>query len=108
MPETGIPPTSVPLTITPEAAERLRGEADFSRAFLSVRHLLGCGGNGFRISVEENDPDEGHRFVAAGIPVVMDDFAFHRLRGAILEIDPDPAGEGYRLNHPDAVMTTFC
>jgi Fe-S cluster assembly iron-binding protein IscA len=101
-------PTPAPLTITPDAAARLKGEADFSRSVLVVRHLLGCGGTGFRISVEENAPDEGHRFEAAGIPVVMDDFAFRRLEGAILEVDPDPAGEGYRLNHPDAVLTTFC
>ena len=67
-----------------------------------------CGGTGFRVSVEQNAPDEGHRFVASGIPVVMDDYAFHKLSGAILEVDEDPAGEGYRLNHPDAVMTTFC
>ena len=100
--------TSGPLTITPDAAERLKGEADFSRSVLVVRHLLGCGGTGFRISVEENAPDEGHRFEAAGIPVVMDDFAFRRLEGAILEVDPDPSGDGYRLNHPDAVLTTFC
>ena len=99
---------AVPLTITPEAAERLRSEADFSRAVLCVRHMLGCGGSGFRISVEENAPDEGHRFEASGIPVVMDDHAFRRLRGAVLEVDPDPAGEGFRLEHPDAVMTTFC
>lgn len=97
-----------PLTITPEAAERLKAEADFSRSVLCVRHLLGCGGAGFRISVEENAPDEGHCFEAAGIPVMMDDYAYRRLRGAILEIDPDPAGEGFRLNHPDAVLTTFC
>jgi len=38
----------------------------------------------------------------------MDDYAFHRLQGAVLEVDEDPDGEGYRLNHPDAVMTTFC
>jgi Fe-S cluster assembly iron-binding protein IscA len=101
-------PGDSPLTITPEAAQRLKGEADFSRAVLTIRHLLGCGGNGFRISVEENAPDEGHRFESAGVPVVMDDYAFHRLEGAVLEIDPDPAGEGYRLNHPDAVITTFC
>lgn len=99
---------AVPLRITVEAAERLRAEADFSRAVLSIRHILGCGGSGFRISVEENAPDEGHRFEAEGIPVVMDDHAFRRLRGAVLELDPDPAGEGYRLDHPDAVMTTFC
>jgi len=97
-----------PLAITPDAAARLKGEADFSRSVLVVRHLLGCGGTGFRISVEENVPDDGHRFEAAGIPVVMDDFAFRRLEGAILEVDPDPAGDGYRLNHPDAVLTTFC
>jgi Fe-S cluster assembly iron-binding protein IscA len=97
-----------PLKITPEAAARLRGEADFARSVLCVRHLLGCGGTGFRISIEENAPDEGHRFDSDGIPVVMDDHAFRRLRGAVLEIDPDPHGEGYRLNHPDAVMTTFC
>ena len=82
----------VPLTITPEAAERLRGEADFSRAVLCVRHMLGCGGSGFRISVEENVPDEGHRFESSGIPVVMDEHAFRRLQGAVLEVDPDPAG----------------
>jgi Fe-S cluster assembly iron-binding protein IscA len=98
----------VPLTITPEAAARLRSEADFTRSVLVVRHLLGCGGTGFRISVDENVPDEGHRFEAAGIPVVMDDYAFTRLAGAVLEVDPDPAGDGYRLDHPDAVLTTFC
>jgi Fe-S cluster assembly iron-binding protein IscA len=97
-----------PMRITPEAAQRLREEADFSRAVLSVRHLLGCGGTGFRISVEENAPDEGRRFEIAGIPVVMDEYSFMRLKGAVLELDPDPAGEGYRLDHPDAVMTTFC
>jgi Fe-S cluster assembly iron-binding protein IscA len=97
-----------PLTITPDAAERLRAGSDFTQAVLSVRHVLGCGGNGFRISVEENAPDEGHRFVAAGIPVVMDDYSYSKLEGAVLEVDPDPAGDGYRLDHPDAVMTTFC
>ncbi len=101
-------PGTAPLTITPEAAKRLREQADFSRAVLCVRHLLGCGGTGFRISVEENAPDEGHRFQASGIPVVMDAHAFRSLGGAILEVDPDPAGEGYRLNHPDAILTTFC
>lgn len=97
-----------PLTITPEAARKLRGEADFSRAVLSVRHLLGCGGAGFRIAVEENADEEGHRFESEGIPVVMDDYAFQKLDGAVLVVDPDPAGEGYRLDHPAAVMTTFC
>jgi Fe-S cluster assembly iron-binding protein IscA len=98
--------SSGPLTITAAAAARLRGEADFSRAALTVRHLLGCGGTGFRISVEENPPDDGHRFEASGIPVVMDDDAFSRLSGAVLDVDP--AGEGYRLDHPNAVLTTFC
>jgi Fe-S cluster assembly iron-binding protein IscA len=97
-----------PLTITPEAAAKLKSEADFSRSVLSIRHLLGCGGNGFRVSVEENAPDEGHRFESAGVPVVMDDYAFHRLAGAVLEVDPDPTGEGFRLDHPEAVITTFC
>jgi Fe-S cluster assembly iron-binding protein IscA len=101
-------PSEGPLSITPEAAARLRGEADFSTSVLCVRHLLGCGGTGFRISVEMNAPDEGHRFDASGIPVVMDDLAFRTLQGAVLEVDPDPAGDGYRLNHPDAVLTTFC
>jgi Fe-S cluster assembly iron-binding protein IscA len=99
---------AVPLTITPEAAARLARDADFSRSVLVVRHLLGCGGTGFRISVEENAPDEGHRFEAAGIPVVMDEYSYTRLAGAVLAVDPDTAGEGYRLEHPDAVMTTFC
>ncbi|MGH9366117.1 MAG: hypothetical protein ACRD3M_00395 [Thermoanaerobaculia bacterium] len=57
-----------------------------------MRHLLGCGGTGFRISVEENPPADSHRFEASGIPVVMDDEAFRRLAGAVLDVDPDPAG----------------
>ena len=97
-----------PLTIRPEAARRLEGQADFRRAFLSVRHVVGCGGSGFRVSVEENPPDEGHRFESEGIPIVMDDYAFTTLRGAVLEIDPDPAGDGYRLDHPEAALATFC
>jgi Fe-S cluster assembly iron-binding protein IscA len=97
-----------PLTITDAAARRLRSEADFSRAALTVRQLIGCGGTGFRISVEEYPPEDAHRFEASGIPVAMDDDAFHRLAGAVMDVDPDPAGEGYRLEHPNAVLTTFC
>lgn len=96
------------LKITPAAVARLRRESDFSSAVLSVRHLLGCGGTGFRVSVEENVPDEGMRFDASGIPVVMDDLAYRSLDGAVLDIDPDPSGEGFRLEHPNAVLTTFC
>jgi Fe-S cluster assembly iron-binding protein IscA len=101
-------PSAPRLTITPEAAARLKSESDFTRAVLSVRHLLGCGGTGFRISVDENAPDEGHSFLAAGIPVIMDELSYKRLDGAVLDVDPDPAGEGYRLDHPNAVLTTFC
>jgi Fe-S cluster assembly iron-binding protein IscA len=97
-----------PLTIAPEAAQRLSADADFRRAVLTVRHVLGCGGNGFRISVEENPPEEGHRFESGGIPVVMDDYSVATLAGAVLEIDPDPVGDGYRLDHPNAVLTAFC
>ena len=101
--------TETRITITEDAAAKLRGDADFARSVLSVRHILGCGGNGFRISVEQDAADgEGHRFTAAGIPVVMDDYSWTKLGGAVLRVDPDPAGEGYRLDHPDAVMTTFC
>jgi Fe-S cluster assembly iron-binding protein IscA len=96
------------LTITPAAAARLKKESDFTRAALTVRYLLGCAGTGFWIKVEENPPAEAHRFEASEIPVVMDDEAFARLQGAVFNIDPDPAGEGYRLEHPNAVLTTFC
>ena len=98
----------IPLAIRPDAARRLARQADFRSAVLSVRHVLGCGGGGFRVSVEESAPEDGHRFESQGIPIVMDDYAFTALRGAVLEIDPDPAGDGYRLNHPDAILTTFC
>jgi Fe-S cluster assembly iron-binding protein IscA len=101
-------PPAVPITITPRAARKLRTESDFTRSVLAVRHLLGCGGIGFRISIEENSPEEGHRFEASGIPVVMDDSAFRKLSGAVIDVDDDPGGEGYRLEHPEAVLTTFC
>lgn len=92
-----MPSVIPPLTITEEAARRLKAETDFTHAVLSVRHVLGCGGTGFRISVEENAPDEGHRFKTSGIPVVMDDYSHGKLAGAVLDVD-----------HPEAVLTTFC
>jgi Fe-S cluster assembly iron-binding protein IscA len=97
-----------PLTISSEAARRLSAEADFTRSVLCVRHVLGCGGTGFRVSVEENPTEGGRRFESQWIPIVMDDYAVETLAGAVLEIDPDPAGEGYRLDHPNAILTTFC
>lgn len=100
--------TVAPLTIIPAAAARVKRESDFKRAALTVRYLLGCRGTGFRITVEQNRPGEGDRFEASEIPVVMDDEAFERLHGAVLDVDPGPYGEGYRLEHPDAVLTTFC
>src|SRR5687768_11919998 len=102
------PSDEAPLTITPAAAARLSSEADFTRSVLLVRHLLGCGGSGFRVSVEAEPPEEGHRFESSGIPVVMDDYAFETLQGAVLTLDPDPAGEGYRLEHSNASIATFC
>jgi Fe-S cluster assembly iron-binding protein IscA len=108
MPAGGGPAEGAPLSITPEAATKLRRSADFSRSVLSVRHLLGCGGTGFRISIEENPPDEGRRFEVSGIPVVLDDYAWRKLQGAVIDVDEDPAGEGYRLEHPEAVIATFC
>ncbi len=100
---------TVPLTITPEAAERLRADVRLlARRSSASGTCSGAAAPGSAISVEENAPDEGHRFEASGIPVVMDEHAFRRLRGAVLEVDPDPAGDGFRLDHPDAVMTTFC
>jgi Fe-S cluster assembly iron-binding protein IscA len=97
-----------PLTVSPEAARRLSTEADFTRAVLSVRHVLGCGGTGFRIFIEQNASDEGHRFESNGIPIVLDDYAMETLDGGTLDVDPDPAGDGYRVDHPYAVLTTFC
>jgi hypothetical protein len=38
----------------------------------------------------------------------MDDYSVATLAGAVLEIDPDPVGDGYRLDHPNAVLTAFC
>jgi Fe-S cluster assembly iron-binding protein IscA len=104
----GAKTTVTPLTISPEAARRLTSEADFTQAVLCVRHVLGCGGTGFRLSIEKNPVAEGRRLESQGIPIVMDDYAVETLAGGVLEIDPDPAGEGYRLDHPNAVLTTFC
>ena len=97
-----------PVTVTPEAARRLSAEADFTRAVLSVRHMVGCGGSGFRISIEACAPDDGRRFESEGIPIVMDDYAARKLGGAVLDVDPDPAGDGYRLDHANATLATFC
>lgn len=97
-----------PVTVTPEAARRLSAEADFTRAVLSVRHMVGCGGSGFRISIENSAPDGARRFESEGIPIVMDDYAAETLGGAVFDIDPDPAGDGYRLDHANAILATFC
>ncbi|HUP48584.1 MAG TPA: iron-sulfur cluster biosynthesis family protein [Thermoanaerobaculia bacterium] len=92
------------LSLSPDAAERLR--TDLDRRLLRIAFTTGCGGSGYRLSYADA-PSEGDQVVeVGGVRVALDGMAASRLDGAIIEYD---AGEdGYLLDHPDALSAVWC
>jgi Fe-S cluster assembly iron-binding protein IscA len=98
------------IRVTDRALAALRGEGwDPERTCLVVRHVLGCGGSGYRITFSERPLEDGRRVDAGGGLVVwLDRYSFSRLEGASIDYDTEKETEGFLLDHPDAAFAAFC
>ena len=98
------------IRVTERALQAMRAEGvDPSRAVLVIRHVLGCGGSGYRITFSDRPLEDGRRLVAeGGLVISMDDLSFARLAGASIDYDPEKETEGFLLDHPDAAFAAFC
>lgn len=98
------------IRVTGRALDALSADGhEPARSVIVIRHLLGCGGTGFRISVADRLPGDGHVIEAPrGLKIWLDDYAFARLGGAAIDYDTEKETEGYLLDHPDAVFAAFC
>ena len=98
------------IRVTERALAAMRNEGvDLLRSSLVIRHILGCGGSGYRISYSERPLDDGRRVEAAeGFYVWLDDYSYDRLAGAAIDYDLEKETEGFFLDHPDAAFAAFC
>lgn len=98
------------IRITERAVEALRAEGiEPSGSFLVIRHILGCGGSGYRITWSERPLSDGWTVEAGGgVRVSMDDYSYARLSGAAIDYDTEKETEGFLLDHPDAAFAAFC
>ena len=101
------------IRITDRALKALRDEGiEPQSRVLVVRHVLGCGGSGFRLTFAPEAPrDEGEgRSVASGggLRIWLDHYSYARLEGAAIDYDTDKETGGFRLDHPDAACAAFC
>ena len=92
------------LSLTPEAATRLRESVD--GRVLRIAFTTGCGGSGYRLSWEDEPWEEDTVLDLDGVRVALDSMASSRLDGAVIEHDPEE--DGYLIDHPDAAVAVWC
>ena len=92
------------INLTEEAARHLR--SDVSARVLRIAFMTGCGGSGYRLTLEDG-PVEGDVVVQeGGVKIAFDSMAASKLDGAVISYVEDD--DGYMLEHPDAVMAVWC
>jgi Fe-S cluster assembly iron-binding protein IscA len=98
------------IRVTERALAAMRAEGwDPGRTCLVVRHVLGCGGSGYRLKFSDRPLEDGRRVDAGGGLVVwLDSYAYTRLAGASIDYDPEKETEGFMLDHRDAAFAAFC
>ena len=74
--------------------------------FLRIAFTTGCGGSGYRLSIEDSPMDGDEVVEESGVRIALDDMASKKLDGAVL--DRNELEEGFVLEHPDAVMAIWC
>jgi Fe-S cluster assembly iron-binding protein IscA len=99
-----------PIRVTERALDALRGEGwEPGKNCLVIRHVLGCGGTGYRIALSDRALEDGRRVDGGGGLVIwLDDYAFARLEGAAIDYDPEKETGGFLLDHADAAFAAFC
>jgi Fe-S cluster assembly iron-binding protein IscA len=98
------------IRVTERALEALRAEGlDPARTVLVIRHVLGCGGSGYRLSFKDRPLEDGRVLaVEGGLTLSLDEYSWVRLEGAAIDYDPEKETEGFLLDHPDAAFAAFC
>ena len=98
------------IRVTDRALDALRADGwDPAKSCLVIRHVLGCGGTGYRITLSDRALEDGRRIDSGGGLVIwMDDYAFARLEGAAIDYDTEKETGGFLLDHEDAAFAAFC
>jgi Fe-S cluster assembly iron-binding protein IscA len=92
------------IRLTPDAAKHLSSDA--AGRVLRIAFMTGCGGSGYRLTLE-NGPTEGDVLLEPdGVTIALDSMAASKLDGALISYIEDD--DGYMLDHPDAVMAVWC
>jgi Fe-S cluster assembly iron-binding protein IscA len=92
------------IELAPEAATRLSGELE--GRVLRIAFTTGCGGSGYRLSLEGAANDGDVVVEPEGVPIALDSMAASKLDGAVIRYNEEE--DGYIVDHPDAVLTVWC
>ncbi|HVT45479.1 MAG TPA: iron-sulfur cluster assembly accessory protein [Thermoanaerobaculia bacterium] len=92
------------INISTEASEHL--DRDAAGRVLRIAFTTGCGGSGYRLSLEDEPRPGDHVIELSGIRLAVDSMAASRLDGATIDYVREE--DGYTLDHPDAVMAIWC
>jgi iron-sulfur cluster assembly protein len=104
------PAADTKLTVTPEAAMKVREFAgeDAEETYLRIG-VLGGGCSGFKYQLAFDVPtDEDERFEDEGVTVVIDPASLPYLRGVTVDFEDGLNGAGFRIDNPNAVAACGC
>lgn len=99
-----------PIRVTERALAAISAEGlDAARSVLTIQHVLGCGGSGYRLAWRGRPLEDGVTFQAdGGLTLSLDSYSYARLQGAAIDYDLEKETEGFVLDHPDAAFAAFC
>lgn len=110
--ETGVPTGDEPVTITAEAADKVRefmaaeGTPD---AVLRVSVLPGgCSGFEYGLDIEVEIRDDDFVFESNGVRLVMDPFSAQYLNGVSIGYHSSFQGSGFTFDNPNATGSCGC
>lgn len=92
------------LTITDEAADRLKDEMDQHEGTQALRLLVqeGCCGFAYAMAMAKRDPEDGEIHVNSnGVDVYVDEWATDMIQGAEISWTEGVFGAGFAVDNPN-------
>ena len=100
------------LTITEDAAKKIRSIIDEENTDLKLRIFVqggGCSGFQYGFSLEELPPAEDDlTFEKNGIEIVVDAMSLQYLQGAEIDYADDLSGASFKIKNPNAASSCGC
>ena len=108
------PTININLSLTPKAAEQVRGFMDAERVSVETAGLRvsvmpgGCSGFKYALNIEEHALDDDIVAEAEGIRLFVDAFSAQYLEGTTIDYVSNLSGSGFTFSNPSATGGCGC